>query len=88
MRLKMGSRRAREVSIGLEMDGGGLVPPLLLLLQLVLPRLSESKSEAKEPTGEGESNSGIKFLPVEVTERFKLLLLVLLLLLLLLKADE
>jgi len=77
----MGSRSAREVSIGLEMDGGGLAPPLLLL-QLVPPRLRESKSEAKEPTGEGESNSGINF-PVETIERFKLLLLVLLLLLLL-----
>ena len=77
----MGSRRARDVSIGLDMDGGGLAPPLLLL-----PKLSESKSEAKEPTGDGESNSGIN-LPVETIERFKLLLL-LVLLLLLLNPDE
>lgn len=83
MRLKMGSRRARDVSIGLDMDGGGLAPPLLLLL----PKLSESKSEAKEPTGDGESNSGIN-LPVETIERFKLLLLLVLLLLLLLNPDE
>ena len=65
MRLKMGSRRAREVSIGLDMDGGGLA--------LLLPKLNESKSEAKEPTGEGESSSGIN-LPVG---RFWLLLLLL-----------
>lgn len=61
MRLKMGSRRARDVSIGLDIDGGGLVPPELLLLLLLLPppRLNESKSDAKEPTGEGESSSNL-----------------------------